>query len=326
MADDTAPAATSTPSPSPSPSPSPAPLPSPSPAPAPAPTALAPASAATPSPAPATVSQQAQRFYDNLPTTWRDDIVQGLNLEPTQANVLGRYATFPKFAEAFFHQHKKISAGEAAAPLTLPDNATPEQVAEYRTKIGVPAKPEDYRASLDAGLVLDDEDNRVLGEVFKVAHAEFVKPATMGKIVNSILAAREAETQTVLDKHGVDQQGAVRVLKDSWGSDYQTNMNMVQGLVNRLPAAVKDLFANAIMTDGRMAFNAPEVLVWLADMAREINPAATVLPNSNNPAAGIKEEIRALEQQMADDPAKWAKNAEGQNRIMALYDAESRMK
>ncbi len=313
----------------PTPAPTPAPAPAPVATPTPAPTALtpspAPAPAVTQTPSPS-VKQVAERFYEKLPETWRDDIVQGMGLEPTQANVLGRYQTFPKFVESFFHQHKKISAGEASAAPTLPDNATPEQQSEYRTKLGLPAKPEDYRNTLDAGLVLDDEDNRVLGEAFKVAHANFVKPDVMGKIVNSILHAREVETQAIVDKHGVDEQTATRTLKDAWQSDFATNMNMVKGVVNRLPAAVKATFESAMLSDGRMLFNAPEVLVWLCDMAREINPGATVLPNSNNPAAGIKEEIRALEMRMRDDPAGWHKDFDAQKRYMALVDAEEKMK
>lgn len=301
------------------------PAPAASTAPAPASTAPAPAPAST-APAPASpASTEAARFYEALPETWRDDIVSGMNLEPSQANVLGRYATFPKFVESFFHQHKKISAGEAATPASLPENATTEQVAEYRTKLGVPQTPEEYKVTLDEGLVLSDEDTRIVGEVFKVAHDGLVKPDVMSKMVNAMLAARETETEVVMAQHGIDQQTTTRVLKDTWKSDYASNQNITMSAVNRLPDTVRDDVMSAVLPDGKMLFNSPEVMVWLCDIARELNPAATVLPNSNDPVAGVREELKALEEQMRVDPSAWARNADGHKRYQELAEAEERM-
>ena len=71
--------------------------------------------------------------------------------------------------------------------------------------------------------------------------------------------------------------------------------------------------------------NNPEMLMFLADMSRKTNPAATVVPNSTNPVGAIKDEISTIEALMkADDPKYW-KDEGMQARYRELLTAQEGM-
>ena len=267
-------------------------------------------------------------FYNSLPDTWRSDLVNALDLEgdasAKRLTQLERVPDFKTLTKNYFESQDKIREG--IKPIGLPENATDEQLVEYREANGVPVTADDYNAGIDEGLVLGEVDTRIMGEVYKIAHAENVSSSTMAKLTNSMLNARIAEEDLQLNQDGIDTQTTQRQLKETWGSDHQTNLNMIKGLTNQLPESVHEDFMNARLANGQALFNSPEFLVFMADIARKINPAGTVVPNSNNPTQAITDEIKTLEAKMTADPDAWHKDKDSQSRLMALYDAESNMK
>lgn len=246
-----------------------------------------------------------------------------MQLPEQQINMLGRYSTFPDFVKSYFHAQEMIRSGQAKAAPSLPTNATPEQIAEYRTKLGVPDTVDGYKVALDDGLVLSDEDNRILGEVFKTAHAMFVKPEVVSKLTNAMLRGRAAEFQNMIAQHGVDKQNCLRTLHTNWGADFETNANIARSMIGRLPETVRDAFAQAELFGGKKILNSPEVVVWLADIGRELNPLATVLPNSNNPTQALGDEIKKIEKMMVDTPDAYWKDAALQKRYQDLLSADA---
>jgi len=72
-----------------------------------------------------------------------------------------------------------------------------------------------------------------------------------------------------------------------------------------------------------LLMNSPEFLQWSAAQAFDINPSATVVPNSNNPVQSMNDEIEALEKRMGDDD--WHKDAKAQARYQQLLDAKDKL-
>ena len=136
--------------------------------------------------------------------------------------------------------------------------------------------------------------------------------------------ARLDEEDLQLNQDGIDTQTTQRQLKDAWGSDFQTNLNMMKGLANQLPESVREDFLNARLANGQALFNSPEFAIFMADIARKLNPAGTVVPNSNNPTQAISDEIKTLEAKMGTD--EWFKDIDSQNRLQSLYTAAEGMK
>lgn len=277
-----------------------------------------PAVVADPSPAP------ASSFIDSLPENWRGDIAQSMGLEESQVNVLNRYNSFPDFVSSFFEKNNLIAAGQHNA--ALPENPTDEQLAEYRQNNGIPETAEGYELSLDDGLVLDGEDETILGAVAQIAHAENVPAATYNKLVNTMLAAREQEAQAELEQHGLDQQRAVNTMKTEWGSDYQTNLNAVNGFLATMPSELRENFEKAQLPNGKLLFNEPAALAFFANTARTLNPAATVVPNSANPVESINSEIAKIEKVLRDDPDSYYADTKMQERYNELLQAQESMR
>lgn len=274
---------------------------------------------------PATPPAESTPFYDSLPATWRSDTINGLDLGDDAAKRLAQLERVPDFktlTKNYFESQDKIREG--IKPVGLPENATETQLAEYREANGVPAAFGDYTGGIEEGLVLGEVDSRIMSEVFQVAHTENVSTTTMGKLTNAMLNARIAEEDAQLQQDGIDTQTTNRQLKDAWGADYQTNLNMMKGLANQLPESVRDDFLNARLANGQALFNSPEFAIFMADIARKVNPAGTVVPNSNNPVQAINDEIKALEAKMGTD--EWHKDKDSQARLMSLYDAAEGMK
>jgi len=296
-----------------------------------APAGLADAPAAAPIIADAPVDPpggEVVPFYDSLPDTWRSDLVNALELEGDAAGKrltqLDRVPDFKTLTKNYFESQDKIREG--IKPVGLPEDATEQQLSEYREANGVPLAVDDYAKGIDEGLVLGEADTRIMGEVYQVAHAENVSTATMGKLTNAMLNARIAEEDAMMQQDGIDTQTSQRQLKEAWGPDFQTNLNMMKGLTNQLPESIREDFLNARLANGQALFNSPEFAIFMTDIARKINPAGTVVPNSNNPTQAINDEIKSLESKMTADPDAWHKDKDSQSRLMSLYDAEEQMK
>jgi len=265
-------------------------------------------------------------FYEALPETWRNEMVDSMGMEDGTDKdkllaQLGRVPDFKTLTKNYFSAQDKIRSGQIETG--LPENPTDEQLSEYREANGIPTKAEDYSLSLDEGLVLGDADERIMEEVYQVAHGENLSNNTMNKLSNAMMTARQVEQDNISQQDGMDQQSATQLVKDEWGGDYQTNINMIKGLMNTLPESVKEEFENARLSDGRALFNSPEVLVFMSNIARTMNPSGTVVPNSNNPTQAISDEIKTLEGKMGND--EWFKDEASQKRYRDLIDAQSRM-
>ena len=297
---------------------------SPSPAPAPA-TVLAPAGDPAPAPGPAGDPAPVSNQFANLGDNWRTDLLSQAGFEgddlTTRQGQLERVLDMGTFAKNYFSAQDKIRTGQLSTG--LPTDATPEQLTEWRSANDVPLEATGYAPSLPEGLVLGVKDIAMLAPIYAAGHAQNVSNAAMSEMVGSFLQGRADEEQENLQTDGIHKQQTTTLLKETWGQDFDVNVNMIKGLVARLPEAVQEAFNNSRMGDGRALFNSPEFMVFFADVARQLNPAGTVVPNANNPVQAIDDEIKALEARMGDK--EWFKDTEAQNRYQALLNAKDGM-
>ncbi len=259
-------------------------------------------------------------FYQNLPKDWRTQLAGD---DDKMLPRLERYTDLPAVIKAGFEAQDRIRRGEMSNG--LPENPTTEQMAAYREANGIPESADKYELKLDDGLILSNEDNRILKGVYETAFAENVPAKTVSNLVNAHLKGRELERQARTQQDGIDKVQANNVLNETWGSDYQTNVNMVGNLINQMPEAIRDNVAGARMADGRALFNSPEIMVVMADWARKMNPAGAVVGDTNNPGQTIDNEIATLEKRMREDEDGWYKDKAAQKRYMDLLEAKERM-
>jgi hypothetical protein len=286
-------------SPSPTPSPVPSPTPSPSPSPTPSPTATA-----------------------AWPENWRN-LYAGEDAKKLAR--LERFTDPAKALDALIEAQNKIRSGEMAKP--LPENATPEQLAEWRAANGIPDKPDGYFAKLPNGLVIGKEDEKLFGEFATEMHKLNVPPNTMHKVVEWYYNLAERESAAVHEADQRQASEAIAALKETWGNDYKGNIGQVMSFLDGMGKELKAQFMDATLPDGRRLFNSPEIIQWIATQARELNPAGALIPNAGeNQMQSIDTEIAGIEKVMRENRKAYNADQKMQERLRQLYGARDTLK
>jgi hypothetical protein len=237
-----------------------------------------------------------------------------------------RLATLKRFnspteaAKKIREQEKYIASGAHKKPLAK--NATPEQIAAWRTENGIPDAPDKY----DLGLKTEDlapMSTKFIALMTAKAHAAHASPETVKAIASAIPEFEAAAAAEVEAANTTAKAETIELLRGEWGPDYKANMDGINSFLNSQDSAAKDAILNARI-DGVQLLNIPAVTRMLAAHARELGyVGATVVPSGGDLGATIAEEIDNLKKQMGTP--EWEKNAKGQARYMQLVESQKRM-
>jgi hypothetical protein len=100
---------------------------------------------------------------------------------------------------------------------------------------------------------------------------------------------------------------------------------MIEGLLDTAPAGVKDLIKFGRLSDGTPIMANPDTIRWFNNMAREINPVTTVVPNAGaNVSGAIDDEIAKIEKTMRTDRKAYNADDKMQARYRDLLSARER--
>lgn len=281
--------------------------------------------AATDTPPADTTTPPAAAAPATPPQDWADDWRQKISADPKHAKTLERFASPKNIFESYTALRQKVDSGELKPVSDFPKDGTPEQQAEWRASQGLPDSPEGYKLAFSDGLVIGEHDAPIVEGFLTAAHQANASPEQ----VNQILGWYYAEQERMLDaqetKDAAFLQESEDMLRSEWGADYRTNINMIRGLVDTMPADVRELFLNARLGDGNALLNHPDMARWLVMNARTINPVATVVPGVGaNVSGAIDDEIASIEKMMRTDRSAYNKDLKAQERLRALYDARER--
>ncbi len=236
---------------------------------------------------------------------WRNGVIESLGLEEGSdaskyQNMLERFTDPASMHKAFFEAQDTIRKG--AVSTGLPENPTDEQLAEFREANGIPGDAAAYAEGMD----LDEEEMAEMKDVFDLAHKNNLSKDGLAELLTAVAVSEEEQERRHQAQDGLDKQEFDQIMKDQWGPDYQTNMNMIDNMINRLPESVRDSFKSARLADGRSLLASPEMMQFFAATERSINPAAALVPNSINAISDIKTRRVELEKMMGEPD--WHKN------------------
>jgi hypothetical protein len=318
------------PAPSPAPSPSPTPAPSPAPEPAPAPPAPSPSPSPSPAPSPSPTPAPAPEPAPEPPAAkwpenWRTEMAGG---DEKAAKLLERYTDPGAVAKALRELNVRISKGELKAPLKK--DATPEEIAAWRTEQGIPADPKGYDLKFDNGLVIGDTDKPLVDKYVAAMHAADATPEQVKAGVQSYLQMQEDHKRQVAETDIDHAAELEEELRTEWGPDYKKNVGSVVSMLGHADSAVADVIMNARGPDGRAIANDPKVMRWLAGHARQLGFVnGTVVAMGADPGKSIDDEIAGIKAKQYDasgarNPAYW-KDEKLQARYRELLAAKERM-
>jgi len=264
------------------------------------------------------------------PTTFPEDWRKQLGGE--DAKELARLERFdsPKSVYKSFRELEgKLNSGQLKSVTPLPANATAEQLTEYRKANGIPETYDKYDTTLSNGLTISELDKPIANMYLKAAHDNNMPPAMVKanlewffKMNQDIAAQREADNA----KFKTDSAVA---LKGEWGGEYQQNKNIIDNFVATMPKDTMDRLLNGYTQDGKRAGDDPEINKLLWHLATQINPMATVVPNSTNPGQTIVNELQNLQKMMGNKSSEYWKGpkaVENQARYRELLEAQEKTK
>jgi hypothetical protein len=256
---------------------------------------------------------------------WAPDWRSKISPDAKHLKTLERFDSPKSMFESYMALRQKLDSGELKPVSEYPDKGTPEQQVEWRKAHGIPETPEGYQPAFDDGLVIGEHDKPIVEGFLKAAHESNASPQQVNKIMHWYYEEQERMLAAQEEKDTEFLRESEDVLRAEWGGDYRANINMIRGLVDTMPADVKDLFLNARLGDGHALLNHPDMARWLAMNARTINPVATVVPGAGaNISGAIDDEITSIEKTMRTDRKAYNANPKMQERLRELYSARER--
>lgn len=256
------------------------------------------------------------------PDNWRELAAGG---NDGVSKLIGRFTDPAKIAAALFNARQELST----RPKSLAADATPEQITAWRLENGVPEKPEGYLEKLPEGLIIGEADKPLVGKFAEKMHAANESPATVHRALQAYYEIQETQAAALEEANETARSEGTEALMAEWGPEFKSNRNAIQGLMGMIPEDARNSLMQARDANGVLLFNQAPVMRAFAQLARELNPAAAVVPNhGGDPGKSIADEKKAIEADMRSpkaDELYWKDEAK-QKRYRELVDAESRMK
>lgn len=268
-------------------------------------------------PAATTTATAAVTTTDPAKGYWPDDWLAKVSKGDEKiSKQLGRYQSPEALAEAHIALRKRMDSGEFKT--ALPKDAKPEELAAWRKDNGIPETPDKYDLK---DLKIDATDKPLVDGFVKRAHELNMAP----EHVKATLEYRAQERARLADERATkDEDQRVKTLdtlNQEWGGSFRRNVNLVNGMLDRFPADVKDALKSARMPDGTAIFNDPSVLKGFVAMALEANPAGVIVPaGGGEPGKVALDEYKDLQKFMAEDRNGYNKSPEKQARMRELID------
>ncbi|MBX9844032.1 MAG: hypothetical protein K2Z80_19705 [Xanthobacteraceae bacterium] len=253
-----------------------------------------------PSPQPATQQQNPSA------ADWRQRIAGD---DRELARQLERYASESDFGKAHVSLRGKLSSGEYRR---VPGNdATPEDVAAWRADMGLPASAEDYMKdlALPDGTVLSEADQAIMLKFAGAALDGNIDKAAFGRMAARYYELQDQARSARDENDAAFQDQAEDTLREAWkGQDFKRNKNAIENMLTKWPEGLAENFLAGRMADGSRIGDNPVMAQVLAQIARQIEPGRTLVPDGFTPASqGLAQRIASIEALMGDRHSEYWK-------------------
>lgn len=256
------------------------------------------------------------------PDNWRDILAGG---DEAFRKQLERMTDPTQVAKNYRELEKKKGTGELKK--SLPEGATAEEVTNWRKENGIPAEHTAYLEGLQlpSGMAIGEADMPIVDGFLKRMHEQNTPPAIAQQALSYYYESVQQQADEMAQRDAQLHQTAQDELRADWGNEYRMNVGAVKSLLtNKFGEDVASSLYTARLADGSVLGNNPAVLKGLAQIAREIDPAATVVPGVTNAPAAIESEIAQIESKMGT--AAYYADQGMQKRYLDLVTARDKVK
>lgn len=217
----------------------------------------------------------------------------------------------------------------------LPKDATAEQITAYRKDNGIPEKPEAYLEALskDVAESLTDDDKAIITPYLGALHKLNLTPAQASELIAVRQAEQDRQVEVRVEADNQLRTKTEDALRTDWGNNYRAEINNIHGLLNGAPADVKEALLQARTPDGNALVGTPEVVRWLAQLARTVNPYSVPVGGDGGSLdqKGVDARIGEIESWMGaqkgtDNYKRYYSDPKVQTEYRTLVDAREAMK
>jgi hypothetical protein len=183
------------------------------------------AEAATPSPSGAWVNERGEfgeNWLDRLPAELQDS-----------KQILGQFKDVNGALKTLVNQQRLL--GKKADAVLIPkDDASPEEVAAFRAKLGVPETPEAYALKpkdLPEGMQWDEAYAK---ELNAAAHEAGITPAQAEKLMSKYASLEAQNAQQAELQAKASYEASRKELAEAWGDKFETNKSVATRMAQTL--------------------------------------------------------------------------------------------
>jgi hypothetical protein len=198
------------------------------------------------------------------PEDWRSKLANG---DEKLMKRLERFSSPDKILQSWLAAEQKISSGEYKAQ--LPEDASEEQVAEWRKEQGIPEAPDKYELPQVEGAEWDDHDRQLFNQVFERMHA---KNATQEQVDAMVTGYVELVDNLKAERADADRQFLQEqedALRTRLGDEYRPQINVFKRVLEDpegpVPQNVVQSLMNARDENGNKLINNAEVAQFLIE-------------------------------------------------------------
>lgn len=249
---------------------------------------------------------------DNAPQTWPDNWRQELSGgDDKQMKQLERFNGVSDLHKSYLELQTKFSSQPKAVEKPNGDS-TPEQLAAYRESIGIPEEASGYNLDYEDGTVIGEDMQPQVDDFLKFAHENNTSPEMVKDIVGWQMKNIQAQQESLKTANDEARIEGTAELRSEWGGEFQGNMNAVHSLFTEAPEGTMERLFNGAGEDGLKFANNPDNIRWLVNLAKTVNPTATLVPPGPDQAGSIDAEIESI-QKIMNSPDKTESNKYWQN-------------
>ena len=253
-------------------------------------------------------------------TSWRENVSDDLKSHAERFNSIN------DLVQGHVDLRKQIST--SIRPLSK--DATPEEVADYRTKMGIPHAPEGYLEKVPEEIKEQINGNEYyksqVDEMLQFAHANNLPE----ELALGFAQLRMEQEQKTLDMEKTHDQNyadeSEKTLRAKWGDDYDRNRNLVNEYVrvvyNEDETNIQEL-RQIQLASGRYLLDHPVMQEFMALAARRVGEDGIALNMSEDTQKSIQQRIDEIHSwQFHADQAKkdQYKTSAVQTELESLYE------
>jgi peptidoglycan hydrolase-like protein with peptidoglycan-binding domain len=236
------------------------------------------------------------------PEDWRAQMAGG---DDKLAKRLERYSTPDAVGKALLSAQQRISSGEYKRG--LPQDATEEQVKEWREEQGLPADPTGYELPVIMDGSYDDLDEfgkETFSEFQKMFHENNIHPNVADKLISQVNAVAEKQLEAQAMQDAQQMEAIEDDLRSTWGSQFRQNLALNESHFKEYYGDEWNNILMARMPDGTILANHPGFNKAHNQMARELGGTALETGETFSNSGGSAR-IKEIENIMKTDLGKY---------------------